>query len=184
MTWILEEPIYILILGIVVLIFLGFVLLQTGYHSVLHAMLGVAALTGGLLILERNVETEREQVEAALDTIARDVEANDLDAIYSHVYSGAPDILARAQAEFPRYTFHDVDIKNNVEVKVLEGEQPRKALVTFNVVVDVERDSIRHNHVARFVRVTLVREEGRWRVADYSHHGPTEGFRLPADQPQ
>lgn len=182
MSWVLEEPIYILILGILLLAFLGFILLQTGYRSVLHAMLGVAALTAGLLILEQNVQTEKEQIEATLHTIARDVEANDLHAIYSHVYSGAPDVLARARREFPKYTFYDVDIKNNVEVKRLEGQQPRTAKVTFNVVVDVELDSFRHEHVARFVRVTLIREEGHWRVAEYSHHRPTEGLKLPTDQ--
>ena len=64
--------------------------MQTGYRWLLHATLGVAALTVGLLLLERWVETEPEQIEATLRRIARDVERNDLDAILSHVYSGAP----------------------------------------------------------------------------------------------
>lgn len=181
MTWIVEEPIYILVLGILMLVFLGFLLVQTGSRIILHAMLGVAAFTVGLLILERSVETKKEQIEAALHDMARDVEANDLDAIYSHVYSAAPKILARAQREFPRYTFHDVNIKNNVEVTFEREHKPPKAFVTFNVVVDVQREGIRHRRVPRFVRVTLIQEEGRWRVAEYSHQNPVNAMKRPAE---
>ncbi len=179
MTWILEEPIYILILGILTLAFLGFALMQTGYRGIFHAMLGVAALTVGLLILERMVETDKEQIESTLQTIARDVEANDLDAIYGHIYSGAPGILARAKREFPRYTFRHVKIKDNVEVVFENDHQPRKAVVTFNVVVDVRQGAFHHPHVPRFVRVTLLLEEGHWRVAEYSHADPINGFSIP-----
>lgn len=180
MTWVLEEPLYIWILGIVTLAFLGFFLVQTGYRFILHAMLGVVALTGGLLILEHKIQTPKEEIESALHTIARDVEANDLDAIYSHVYSGAPKVLARAQREFPRYTFEDVNIKDNVEVKFEPAHEPPKAYVTFNVVVDVHRGSMHHPHVARFVRVTLMREDQQWRVAEYSHENPMHAIKVPA----
>lgn len=180
MTWILEEPIYILVLGIVMLVFLGFVLIQTGYRGVLHAMLGVAALTVGLLILERSVETRKEQIEAALHDMARDVQSNDLDAVYSHVYSGAPEVLADAKREFPRYTFHDVNIKSNMEVTFEQGHEPPKAFVTFNVVVDVQRSGFRDRRVPRFVRLTLIHEQGQWRVADYSHENPVNAMKLPA----
>ena len=116
MTWILEEPIYILILGVLTLTFLGFAYTQTGYRTLMHAMLAVVALTGGLLLLENMVETNTEQVEATLETIARDVETNDLERILSHVYSEATDTYDLAQREFPQYHFDRVNIKNNVEV--------------------------------------------------------------------
>jgi hypothetical protein len=168
MTWILEEPIYIIILGIILLLFLGFALTQTGYRSILHAMLGVVALTIGLLILENAVVTDKELVESALERIADDVRNNDHDAVYQHVYSGAPEILARAKSEFPMYVFEDVDIKDNVEVEFTEGE-PREARVTFNVVVNVHRGPVHFRRVPRFVEATLVWEDEQWKVADYRH---------------
>ncbi|MHB8971013.1 MAG: hypothetical protein ACYC3X_11365 [Pirellulaceae bacterium] len=170
MTWLVEEPLYIAILGVVMLAFLGFAWMQTGYRWLLHATLGVAALTVGLLLLERLVETEPELIEATLRRIGRDVERNDLDAILSHVYSGAPDTLALAQREFPRYTFRDVNIKRNVEVKLQMDATPPSADVTFNVVVDVtERDTGLGKRVPRFVHITLRKEDGQWKVATYSH---------------
>ncbi len=70
MTWVLEEPVYILILGVLTLIFLGFAWWQTGHRLLFHSMLAVVALTGGLLILERVVVTDTEQVKDTLDQIA------------------------------------------------------------------------------------------------------------------
>ena len=153
MTWVVEEPLYIVILGVVTLAFLGFAWMQTGYRSLLHAALGAAALTAGLLLLEYMVDTESERIEATLQRIARDVERNDLEAILAHVYSGAPDTLALAQQEFPRYSFERVNIKHNVEIVLDETANPPAANVTFNVVVDVtELASNIKYHVPRFVR--------------------------------
>jgi hypothetical protein len=182
MTWVLEEPIYIAVLGLITAGFLGFAWTQTGYRYLLHALLAVLALTGGLLFLEKMVVTDREQVQEALDRIARDVESNDLDRILSHVYSGAPDVYARAEMEFPNYEFEQVKIKDNVEVQPVEGAQPPRILVTFNVTVDVSvRATSMLHHVPRFVRVTLVKEDGDWRVAEYSHDEPQRGLQLPIE---
>ena len=179
MTWILEEPVYILILGIVTLAFLGFALVQTGYRSLLHAILAVVALTAGMLFLERMVQTDREQIAAALEVIACDVESNNLQAILSHVYSEADGVRDRASIEFPQYTFRSVNIKDNVEVTMDANHSPPRAMVTFNVVVNVQRkaDGFPYRRVARFVRVTLVFENGQWRVADYEHEQPIAGMQ-------
>ncbi len=180
MTWILEEPIYILILGVLTLTFLGFAYTQTGYRMLMHAMLAVVALTGGLLLLENMVETNTEQMEATLETIARDVETNDLERILSHVSSEATDTYDLAQREFPRYHFDRVNIKNNVEVFFDDDRAPTQAKVTFNVTVDVQHKATGADyHVPRFVRVTLVKENGQWRVAEYTHDDPRNTRSLP-----
>ncbi len=180
MTWVLEQPIYILILGGLTFAFLGYAWWQTGYRAMFHAMLAVAALTAGLLILERLVVTDVEKIEDTLDQIARDVESNDLPKILSHVYSGATETYARAQREFPNYVFKRVDIKRNVEVVFDRDAQPPQAEVTFNVVVDVEEKSTGYlPRVARFVRVTMIFEKGQWRVAKYSHDDPQNSMLNP-----
>jgi hypothetical protein len=183
MTWVVEEPLYIAILGVVTLAFLGFAWMQTGYRALLHAAIGTAALTAGMLLLEYMVDTESERIEATLHRIARDVERNDLDAIYSHVYSGAPDTLALARREFPRYSFQRVNIKRNVEIVLDETANPPAAHVTFNVTVDVtELASGIDYHVPRFVQVTLRREGGEWKVAQYSHDEPQASLRIRIDK--
>ncbi|MHB0956000.1 MAG: hypothetical protein ACYC6N_20905 [Pirellulaceae bacterium] len=183
MSWIVEEPLYIVILGVVTLAFLTFAWMQTGFRWLLHATLGVGALTIGLLVLERLVETEPELIDATLRQIGRDVERNDLDAVLGHVYSGAPETLRMAQSEFPRYSFKLVNIKHNVEVQLHPDAAPPMAEVTFNVVLDVtERNSeIRHPRVALFVRLTLRKEKGAWKVAKYDYDAPQRSLLDPRE---
>lgn len=178
MTWVFEEPLYIVILGVITLAFVGFAWMQTGYRSLLHAALGVAALTAGLLLLEYLVETEPEAIEATVRRIGRDVENNDRDVVYSYVYSGAPETLAEARAEFPRYKFERVSIKRNVESVLDTTADPLSAEVTFNVRVDLtEIASGMEYHPAIFVRLTMRKERGQWKVSKYSWEDPTTGLR-------
>jgi hypothetical protein len=183
MTWILEEPLYIVILGAITLAFIGFAWMQTGSRTLLHAAIGVAALTAGLLLLERLVETEPEQIESTLRQIGRDVERNDHEKIYSYVYSGAPATLALAQREFPRYAFTRVVIKRNVEITLSMDSQPPLADVTFNVRVDLKEVATGQEwRIPRFVHVTMRKEDGRWKVDTYSHDEPQAGMRMRDDR--
>jgi len=177
MTWLVEEPLYIVILGAVTLAFVGYAWMQTGYRALMHAAIGVAALTVGLLLLEYLVQTEPEQIEDTIRQIGRDVERNDHETIYSHVYSGAPAVLAEAQREFPRYRFARVVIKRNMEMTFDRDANPPSADVTFNVRVDlVELSTGIDWRIPRFVRVRMCKEGGRWKVAQYSHNEPQAGI--------
>jgi hypothetical protein len=147
----------------------------------LHATLAAVALTIGLLLLENLVVTIPEQIENTLHRIARDVETNDLNQVLPHVYSGAPVTLAEAEREFPRYTLSDVDIKRNVEIRLVPGESPPLAEVTFNVTLDVRerRDGgIQYGHAALFVELTMRQEGGQWKVASYRYQEPTASIRI------
>lgn len=178
MTWLVEQPLKILLLGGLTAVTLAYAWAHLRYRWLLHACLGVAALTIGLLLLERLVETEPERIRATLRQIARDVERNDLETILSHVYSGAPQTLAQARSEFPRYEFERVSIKPNIEITLDPTAQPPAARVTFNVRVDVVELSsgIRYTP-ARFVVVTMRKEGGQWKVAEYSHDDVLQGLR-------
>ncbi len=178
MTWIVEEPLYILILGGVTLAFVGFAWMQTGYRSLLHATIGIAALTAGLLLLERLVVTEPEAIEATVRQIGRDVERNDREKVYSYVYSGAPETLALAKREFPRWEFERVSIKRNFQCVVDPAADPPAANVSFNVVVDVKQlPTLIKERAAVFVELTMRKEHGQWKVADYWYTDFATGMR-------
>ena len=173
MTWIVEEPLYIAILGVVTLAFLGIAWIQTGYRSLLHAAIGTTALTVGLLLLEYMVDTEPERIEATLRHIARDVERNDHEAIYAHVYSGAPELLAEAKDQFPRYNFERATIKRNLEIVLDMNANPPAAHASFNVRVDVTELATGGIHPgAGFVEVTMRKEGDEWKVAECSYDEP------------
>ncbi len=179
MTWLLQEPLYIAILGVVAIAMLGFAWLQTRFQALLYATLAAIVVTGLLLAVEHWVETDAERVEKTLHEIAAAVERNDLPAVMQFAASGAIDARSRLENEFPRYHFERVSIKHNLEVKIDYDRQPAEATATFNVVVVGTAKSLSGRfHVPRFVEVKLVEENGQWRVSDYRHWSPQRHLQL------
>lgn len=179
MTWLLQEPLYIAILGVVAVAMLGFAWLQTRVQALLYATLAAVVVTGLLLAVEHWVETDQERVAKTLHEIAAAVERNDLQATLRYAASGADEARARVEAEFPRYHFERVSIKHNLEVKINYDRQPPEATATFNVVVVGTAKSLAGTfHVPRFVEVKLVEQNGHWRVSDYHHWQPQQYMKL------
>ena len=70
MTFLFENPLRIIFIGIVIEVILGIVLLRTGRGALLWVMLGILALTLVWVGVERLVVTERERVEMTVDGIS------------------------------------------------------------------------------------------------------------------
>jgi uncharacterized membrane protein YhiD involved in acid resistance len=179
MAWLLEKPLFIVVMGLLTAAVLGGLWMQTGRRSVFYALAAALVLTGLLLALERAVETDREQIESTLYHIARDVERNDLEAVLRHAHSEAKWIRRQASDELPRYDFQDVNIKSNLTIRLESDEDPRQAVAEFNVVVVLSDrlGFLKDRRIPRFVIVTFLRENGDWRVTDYEHHDPREGLK-------
>ena len=188
MTWLLEDPLYVVIPGVLAVAILGWGFLKMGHRGLLHGALASLSLTGGCLFLEQMVVTPSEEVQLTLEEIAEHVRQNDLEALLAHVYSGAPEVRAQAMAEFPRYQFERVSIKSNFRVDFDDRHMPPKAVAEFNVVVtgNDTHGSRGWFRVAEYVIVTLYRQEGQWLVAEYQHRPPHWGFtkrRPPTSEP-
>lgn len=179
MNWVLEQPLFIAAIGLVTCILLGGHWLQTGRKSLAAALALAVVLTGGLIVVERAVETDREQVEQTLRQIAKDLQRNDLSSLLEHVHPGAATIRDRVETEFPRYTFDRVSIKPNLEIKLSAGEPPGEAVAEFNVVAVVSDSSglLNSRRLARFVVLTLHRHTDSWKVVEYEHHAPQVGYQ-------
>ena len=178
MAWLLEKPLFIVVMGLLTAAVLGGLWMQTGRRSVFYALMASLVLTGLLLALERAVETDREQIELTLHRIARDVERNDLEAVLRYVHSEAEWIRRQASDELPRYDFQEVNIKPNLRIRFESDKNPRKAVAEFNAVVVLSERSgfLKDSRIPRFVIVTFLQEGGAWRVANYEHHDPREGL--------
>lgn len=180
MTWVLEEPLYIVIVGVLAVLMLGFAWYQVQWRGLLYAILGVIIITVALLVIERWVVTDAEQVKDTLHKIARAVEHNDLDEVLQYAAAGATEVRAQACAELPRYRVNEVDIKRNLEVTIDHDVSPPQANVTFNVVVDGVENSLHAKfHVPRFVEMVFVQQDGKWRVLSYQHWSPEQSVKLP-----
>ena len=186
MNWLFEDAFVPLIVGVVVTLATAYFWLQTGYRVLLQSALVSLLLTIAIVVVERLVETDREQIERTLQAIAQDVERNDLEAVLGWVHSSATETRRRAEADFPRYEFHHVSVKRNLEIAVLQDEPPREVAANFNVVVVVsDRGGLfQQTRAPVFVEVEFKREEDRWKVLSYTYSPAQEGLLRSRPPPQ
>ena len=179
MTWLFENPVPTVLIGVLSLAILIGGWLKTGWRSLIVAMVAVIALTVGLVVLERYVVTDREQVDLTLREIAALVERNDIDGALKHVHSSGQRIRDAASGELRGYKFSKVSITSTPEIKLSPAHNPTQAVAEFNVVVVVSdaAGGLSDVRAPRFVSVTFLKEDGQWRVSDYKHDEPTAGMR-------
>jgi hypothetical protein len=174
-----DNPLPAILIGGGLAVLFGFGWVQTGKRWPLHWMVVALLITFALVLVERWIVTDREQITQTLYDIADLVERNDINTAVQYVYSGSPEVRRQALAELPGYDFSEVNIKRNLEIEVLPAHIPPRAEARFNVtvVVSTVNGSFKDMRVPRFVQVTFLQEkDGRWRVAAYRHDDPREGF--------
>lgn len=179
MTWLLDNPTMVLVLGGITALVFGAIWLQTGRKIELYIMLAIITGVVGALVAGRLWKSERQQVKATIYDIARDVESNDVDAMLAHLHPNMSEVRQRAAAEMPQYKFEAVKIKQNLEIELFPNESPPRAVTSFNVVVVASDSSglINGKRVPRFVHLTFLKVGDDWLVSDYKHDDPMEGFK-------
>lgn len=178
-TLLLENPLLVGFLGAVLTMLAGFAWLQTGRRSILQATVGMLALTIVLVLINVNITSERERIEAILYTVADALGKNDLPAIYSAIHPTAAETVKQAKAELPKYKFSEARVTGIKDIQVNFTTKPATAIAEFNVFVAVTFQGNKFD-VRRFVRVYFMQHEERWLVHDYEHFEPTAGFREPS----
>lgn len=179
MTWLLDNPLYILILGGGTALVFGAIWLQTGRKIELYIMSAIIAGVVAALVVGNIWKSDRQQVKSTLYQIAREVEQNDVDGVLAYFHHSITDIRSRAQNEMPMYKFEEVKIKQNLEIEVFPDESPPRAVTSFNVVVVASDRSglINGRRVPRFVHVTFLKEGEQWKISSYDHEDPRQGFK-------
>jgi hypothetical protein len=183
--FLLEQPLLILLGGLLIVSILIAVGLQTGSSRLLVAGIAVAAVTAGLLVVERAIETEREQVERTLREIAASVQRGNLDELLSYAHSSAIDVRRQAESEFHHFQIEEVRITQFWETEVETEPAPERAVASFNVSVkggQVAGEGIGVGRVWRHVIVTLEKEQGQWKVVSYEHNEPHPQRRRISDR--
>lgn len=179
MTWLLENPMSVLVLGGITGLVFGAIWLQTGRKIELYIMLAIMIGVVGVLVAGNVWKSERQQVKTTLYQVARDVERNDVAAVLEHLHPRMSEVRQRAEMEMPMYKFEEVKIKRNLEIDIFPDESPPRAVTSFNVVVVASDRSglINGKHVPRFVDVTFLKVGDRWLIADYDHKDARDGFK-------
>jgi hypothetical protein len=168
MSIFIESPWPILFIGIAVEAVLAFLLLQTGRGKFLIAMIGVAAIVGVGLIVERLVVTDREAVENTLDAAVAAVKRNDLAGAL-----GCISPSAEAPRNLTRWVFGRVDFQEahigDLDIKISRLSSPPTADAKFLAVGKGKdrKGEWPYQGFAQHVTLQLRLEGGRWLVTGY-----------------
>ena len=176
MSWLLEQPGYAIACGSLGAAAFGGAWLRTGNQRWLVVAATVVVGSGALVVLERWVETDREQVHSVLLTVVDAIERSDVDELLRHVHSDATDVQSDVKQHKGTITFETVDIKSNLVIRV--DQHADVAIAEFNVmlVFQLRRERLRRT-LARYVQVWFRRDGGRWRIDRYAHWHFTDGLR-------
>lgn len=184
MNWLFDSPLTIVLLGFGLIGCAAFGWVQTGRKGFL--IIGVCSLLllVGMLLVERMTITDEEAIRAMLQELARDVQQNNHAALLEHISTDAPDILAQAKNEMPRYDFREARVTRIHRIDVDAEMSPRTADTEFNVIVGGsfrQGGDVYDTTVPRWVRLQLALDpDGKWRIRGYEHAPPQEAYLDPA----
>jgi hypothetical protein len=177
MTWLLEQPLVIILLGVGLILALGAAWSASGRQELLYAAGAALALLVAGLVIERVVVTDREAIRRTLQEIARDVKNNNHRALVQHIHASAAQLRQKADAELPNYRFTECRVTKIHKIEVDGSAEPHSAVVEFNIIAagtfKVSGLGELSETVPRWVKLQMLREkDGRWTVADYEHDSP------------
>ena len=168
MTTLVEDPTWIIVLGIVVEAMLAVLLVNLRQGWIAWVMLGVFVLVLAGVGLEWLIVTDRERVEATLCGAAEAVEANDLDRLLMD-YIDPHANLARQLATDALKSLEVTSAKiSGLRVKINELTSPPTAEAKFigSVRFEDPRGRIPYRSRAANCTILLRLENDRWLVTD------------------
>jgi len=168
MTWLVEDPLPIVLVGVAAEVVLLVLLLQTDRGRLMLGMLGVLMLTGLLLTVEWLVVTDRERVEGTLQEIATALEQQNTAGVLSHIARDAADLRGEVQSRLARHQIAEARIGSHAKITFNRLTDPPSATARFLARIKLRGggNTPEGNFAGRFT-VQLVEEDGQWKVAGY-----------------
>jgi len=175
MGWLFEDPVTVIVAGVLIEALLGVALYNSGQGKLLWAMGGVLVLTLLLVLVELVVVTDREQISDTLSGAAAALESNDPAAIVSYIAPEASGMRARAETALSVVVIESASF-SGLDVIVNSHMIPPTAEARF---IGKFRGHDRlgrmpYNNVLRRFVIDLRREGDRWVMTNYRVGGEPE----------
>jgi low affinity Fe/Cu permease len=176
MSWLYEQPLIIVFVGVAVILALGAAWSASGRKELLFAAAASLVLLIAALVVERLVVTDSEAIRATLAEIARDVKNNDRVALKQHIHPSAASLRQKADAELPNYQLTECRVTKIHLIDVDDLAEPRSAVAEFNIIASGTfkyEGFTGDGTYPRWVRLQMLRDkDNRWKVVDYEHDDP------------
>ena len=175
MTWLLENPWPAIVGTLLAESLLAAALYATGKAKIGIAM-GIVLLLGlALVLVERFVVTETEEVEDTLQAVAAALETNDLAAVMAFLAGDASNIRAAAQNWLPQAQITAARVGSDLRITFGEGADPLTAEATFtgriSRVVNNPQELLPYREFVQKFTLDLRKEGDRWLLTDYAVGG-------------
>jgi low affinity Fe/Cu permease len=169
MSWVLEQPVPIIFIGVVTVAILFGGLVKTGKKWLLYVMIGAAIFFAALVVVEQLVVTARERVENTVYQIARDVESNEVEAVVRHLSKARPELRSQARRYMSYLEIEQAKVKPDLKVELNFGQDPPTATAKFHAVImgSDPGGQVRNQRYPKGFIVRFVLEDGAWYVYDY-----------------
>jgi hypothetical protein len=181
----LEDPIPVIVFGIIAVAVLGIALLRTGRGVLIAAIVGALVLTALGIGLEWLVVTEVERVQATLYGTAAALEANlpadDPSSVLAHI-SDVPQAnrtQSKARRALKEVTFEKITIRN-LRIEINDNTSPPTARASFKAFVTARLKSGAFSEMGRAYPIDfhleLRRESGAWKICDHKLENAPGGY--------
>ncbi len=165
-----EEPLIVsLMLGA-----MGFGLLygwlRTGNKPIALAGLVFVALIPLAWFIANQVETDREQIQRLVYTLADAVERNDHDSAVTVIAD--PELEARARLELRNWTFDLAKVTQINKIRVIDDTFPPQADIEMMVKVKVSgtgSNALQNAQIPRKLLLNMEKEGDDWLITEYQH---------------
>jgi hypothetical protein len=170
MSVLVENPLVITVVGGVLATLALVVFLARRSLASLLTLGGILVATLLLILVERLVLTDREQVETALESVLAAVEANDMPAALTWIDSAAVNVRADVQALMPLVKVDKARTLGDIEVTVDDAADPPTAMSRFRAFLDGVHGSsgMRVAYFNQQVDVQWIKRGERWLINGYT----------------
>jgi hypothetical protein len=168
MTTFVESPWPAVALCTVLLLVFGTLFVRTGRASILVAMVAVIGALVGLVVIERMIVTDTEEVEDTLHGIAQNLAANAIPEVLASFAPSCPGI-GQARSALNRVTVESATVGRDLQVRINKLTSPPTATAFFTGRIQAKDNSgtIPYENYIRKFKVKLERHGDRWLIADY-----------------
>ena len=138
--------------------------------------LGVFLLTVGTVACENFIVTPREEVEDTVYLLSTLAQRNDWNAALNYISESKKDVFERARSETNLWECSSCRI---LGIKDYLQHSETSAQITFVAHVEVHmKDHPGDNFAQVEFTIDFEKEEGQWRIMNYSHSDPRAGITL------
>ena len=175
--WLTENSTVPMITGAILVAVLLFMAFSGRDRLLAYTALAIGILTIAIVVCERVIVTDQEEVTQLLCVLADHVSNNDTEAILGYMSKKNPQLAARAASDMDRVKFESCRLLGTNE---FVGPEPGNKLAKISFVVVVSGKAEQGAGTANF-KVTLDLEEeseGNWKILNYEHSSPMAGVNL------